>query len=144
MTYPNHSRHAGHRSAQTYASVGLETQVLGASPEQLISLLFQGALTAIAKARIYMQKQDIAGRGMAISKAIDIVESGLKSSVNTVEGGDVADNLILAYDMVIRYLLRANLEADEEHLLLAETILAEISQAWGDALSRLDHDAPSG
>lgn len=134
MNYPLHTGTSGRRSAQAYANVGLETQVLGATPEQLITLLFQGAIAAIMKARLYMQNQDIPGRGMSISKAIDIVDSGLKASVDTDVGGEVATNLIATYDLVIRQLLLANLNADESQLTLAETILNDLSQAWRDAV----------
>src|SRR5699024_4328873 len=104
MTYPALTGKPRRRSVQSYADVGLETQVFSASPEQLITLLFQGALAAIMKARIYMKNQDIAGRGMAISKAIDIVDSGLKASLDTESGGELANNLVATYEVVIRHL----------------------------------------
>lgn len=143
MTYSARTGTSGRRSAQTYANVGLETQVLGATPEQLISLLFQGALAAIMKARLYMQNQDIPGRGMSISKAIDIVDSGLKASVDTDVGGDLATNLIATYDLVIRQLLLANLNADETQLTLAETILNDLSQAWREAVAETGSKLPA-
>ena len=135
MNYPVHTRAPGRRSAQAYANVGLETEVLSANPQQLISLLFQGALAAIMKARLYMKNQDIAGRGMAISKAIDIVDSGLKASVDTEAGGELANNLVTTYDLIIRNLLLANLNADDKSLTLAETMLTDISQAWREIAS---------
>lgn len=120
-------------SANAYASVGLETQVLSASPERLITLLFDGALSAIAKAKLYLQQGDIAERGMAISKAIDIVDSGLKASVDQETGGEVAKNLVATYELVLHNLMLANLNADEEKLAVAETVLKEISTAWREA-----------
>lgn len=135
MNYPAFTGAAGRRSAQAYADVGLETQVLSANPQQLITLLFQGALAAIMKARLYMKKQDVAGRGMAISKAIDIVDSGLKASVDTDVGGELASNLIATYDLIIRHLLLANLNSDDESLTVAETMLNNVSQAWREATS---------
>lgn len=128
----------GRRSAKAYADVGLETQVLSANPQQLITLLFQGALAAIMKARLYMQNQDVAGRGMAISKAIDIVDSGLKASVDTEVGGELANNMIATYELVIRNLLLANLNADEDALTLAQTILTNLSDAWREAVTSID------
>lgn len=139
MTTPAFPHIAGRRSAQAYASVGLETQVLSASPQQLITLLFQGALAAIAKARLYMQSQNIAGRGTAISKAIDIVDAGLKASIDTNAGKDVAHSLIATYDLVIHHLLLANLNADEDSLTIAENMLTDISQAWKE-VSGQTHD----
>ena len=122
-----------HGRAQVYASIGLETQVLGATPERLISLLFDGAQAAIAKARLCLQQGNVEGRGLAISKALDIVDSGLKASVDSKAGGQLANNLIAAYDVILHRLLRANLHADAQSLADAERLLREIGDAWRSA-----------
>lgn len=121
------------QSAQAYSSVGLETQVLSASPERLITLLFDGALSAIAKARLYLQQGNQAERGIAISKAIDIVDSGLKASVDMEAGGEVAKYLVGSYELIIQNLMLANLNADEEKLTVAETMLKNLGSAWREA-----------
>ncbi|MBV6273194.1 flagellar export chaperone FliS [Alcaligenaceae bacterium CGII-47] len=123
----------GTRSVKAYANVGLETEVMSAPPERLISLLFRGALTAIAQARFHMQAQRIAERGAALSKAIDIVDSGLKASINIEQGGDVARHLTAAYELVIRDLLQANLHSDETKLSSAERLLSDLADAWRTA-----------
>src|SRR5690606_467044 len=105
MTYAPRSRTA--RATGSYANIGLESEVLGASPERLISLLFRGALTATAQARFHTANGRIAQRGQAISKAIDIVDSGLKASVDPERGGDVARHLIAAYELILRDLADA-------------------------------------
>lgn len=143
MTYPRPAGALRRRSAQAYANVGLETKVLSANPQQLISLLFQGALAAIAKARLYMQNGDIAGRGTAISKAIDIVDSGLKASVDTDVGGEVAENLVATYELINRHLLLANLNADEKSLETAEIMLKNISEAWQEVTARAEATPPA-
>ncbi len=120
-------------SANAYANVGLETQVLSASPERLITLLFEGAISAIAKARLHMQQGNVAERGMAISKAIDIVDSGLKASVDVEAGGEVAKSLIATYEVVLHNLMLANLNADEKRLDVAQNVLQEICSAWREA-----------
>ncbi len=134
MTYslPRGPRRA--QSAQAYASIGLETKVLSATPEQLITLLFDGAQAAMAKARLYMQSNNIQGRGQAISKAIDIVDSGLKASVDMEAGGELATNLTATYELIIRNLLLANLHADLSKLDLAERLLTDIADAWRTAV----------
>ncbi|MFA7668481.1 MAG: flagellar export chaperone FliS [Burkholderiaceae bacterium] len=129
-------------SAQAYSSVGLETKVLSATPERLITLLFEGALSAIAKARLHLQMGNIAERGMAISKAIDIVDSGLKLSVDTDAGGELAQNLVATYELVLHNLMLANLNADNEKLTLAETLLKEISSAWREACDPASEATP--
>ncbi|MYN11664.1 flagellar export chaperone FliS [Pusillimonas sp. TS35] len=134
MTYAHPRPTGGRHATRAYASVGLETQVLSASPEHLITLLFDGARAAILKARLHMQQGDSQGRGMAISKAIDIVDSGLKASVDKDAGGELAINLIAVYELIIRNLLLANLNADAEKLDLAERMLTDIGDAWRTAV----------
>jgi flagellar protein FliS len=133
MTY-GPARGPRRQSAQAYANIGLETEVLGAGPEHLITLLFNGAQTAILRARLHMESNNIEGRGLAISKAIDIVDSGLKASVDMEKGGELATNLVATYELVIRNLLLANLNADPEKLSLAERLLTDIADAWRTAV----------
>ncbi|WP_322994709.1 flagellar export chaperone FliS [Castellaniella sp.] len=128
MTYAPRSRSA--RATGSYATIGLETEVLGATPERLISLLFRGALTSIAQARHYLQAGNTAERGKALSKAIDIVDSGLKAGVSTERGGEVARLLIASYEIIIRDLMLANLHNDADKLATAEKQLADLADAW--------------
>ena len=139
MTYSNPRGPRGSRSVQSYANIGLETEVLSARPERLITLLYDGALAAIAKARLYMDNENIAGRGSSISKAIDIIESGLKASLNLEAGGELAKNLSDTYDLMVNNLLLANLNNDRQRLDLAERMLKEIADAWKTSV-----DAPKG
>ena len=143
MTYslPQGARRS--RSAQAYASIGLETKVFSASPEHLITLLFDGAQAAIAKARLYMENGNTEGRGMAISKAIDIVDSGLKASIDMEAGGELAINLTATYELVIRNLLLANLNADLAKLNLADRLLTEIGDAWRTSVDPSRSEASS-
>lgn len=73
---------------QAYAQVSVESGVMGASPHQLIVMLFDGALSALLRARILMNQGNIAGKGLAISKAINIIDNGLKNGLNHEQGGD--------------------------------------------------------
>ena len=135
MTYAAR-RPSGSYSVRSYADIGLETQILGATPERLITLLFQGARAAIGQARIHMEAGRIAERGAAISKAIKIVDEGLKTGLNMEAGGDIAANLANLYDYIIRTLLTANLKADVEQLDIADRLLADLAEAWQTSVDR--------
>ncbi|HUG58263.1 MAG TPA: flagellar export chaperone FliS [Candidimonas sp.] len=134
MTYPPTRGPRSQHSVHAYANIGLETEVFSASPEHLITLLFNGAQAAILKARLHMENNNLEGRGIAISKAIDIVDSGLKASVDRKSGGELATNLVASYELIIRNLLLANLNADLEKLALAEQLLINIGSAWREAV----------
>lgn len=135
MTYAAR-RPTGSHSVRSYADIGLETQVLGASPERLITLLYLGARAAIGQARIHMQEGRVAERGAAISKAIKIVDEGLKTGLNMEAGGDIAVNLARLYDYIVRTLLTANLKADAEQLDIADRLLADLAEAWQTSIDR--------
>ncbi|RTZ47570.1 flagellar export chaperone FliS [Candidimonas sp. SYP-B2681] len=144
MTYGISPRGFGRRSTQAYANIGLETEVFSASPEHLITLLFNGAQAAIMKARLHMESGNLEGRGTAISKAIDIVDSGLKASVDRESGGELATNLVATYELIIRNLLLANLNADLEKLALAERLLVDIGSAWREAVDPIRSEMVAG
>lgn len=130
MTYAMPRGPHRRQSTQAYATIGLETEVLSASPEKLITLLLNGARAAIMKARLHMENGNIPEKGMALSKAIDIVDSGLKASVNTEAGGEVAKSLVATYELITYHLMQANLHNDLEKLALAERMLVDVADAW--------------
>ena len=62
------------RAASAYKKLGVETDAMSASPHQLIVLLFDGARSALGRAQWAISQNDAAGKGQALSKAIDIIE----------------------------------------------------------------------
>lgn len=134
MSYATQRRPYAPNSAKAYANIGLETSVLAASPNRLITLLFSGARAAIAKAKIHMEAGQIPERGKAITHATRIVDEGLRQSLNLTAGGELASNLSQLYDYVLRCLMMANLKADISQLDTADRLLAELQEAWQQAV----------
>jgi len=129
--------------ANLYARVGLESGVMSASPHQIITLLFNGAKTAIIMARHHMAQGEIAAKGKAISKAINIIDNGLKTSFD-VEASDkdaaaLVANLMALYDYTSRRLMLANLRNDADLLDEAERLLDTISSAWREIDPQRSH-----
>ena len=131
MYTPAHSYNAG---ASAYAKISTENGAMSASPHQLITMLFAGAKTAITMARHHMANQEIAAKGNAISKAIKIVENGLKASLDAEAGGkagaELVANLASLYDYITQRLMQANLRNDPALLDEADRLLDNISSAW--------------
>ncbi|MGJ7487877.1 flagellar export chaperone FliS [Variovorax sp. LT2P21] len=129
--YTSHNLRSG---ATAYAHVGVETQAMSASPHQLIAMLFDGAKMAIGMARHHMSTGDIPAKGAAISKAMGIVENGLKASLDAkaagTEGTTLVSNLSALYDYVIRRLLHANLHNDASVLDEVDALLESLASAW--------------
>ena len=118
------------KAISAYQKVGVDAAIEVADPHRLILLLFSGAQAAIGNARAAMQQQQIAAKGEAISKAIDIIGNGLKVSLDLEKGGEIAERLDALYDYLILRLLRANLNNDLRALEEVAGLLEEIHSAW--------------
>ena len=113
-----------------YQKVGVDAAIEVADPHRLILLLFAGAQAAIGNARAAMKQQQIAAKGEAISKAVDIISNGLKVSLDLETGGEIAGRLDALYDYLVLRLLRANLDNDLTALEEVAGLLEEIHGAW--------------
>jgi flagellar protein FliS len=118
--------------AQSYAKVGIEAAVESSDPHRLILMLFDGAITAISLAKIHMDAGDIPQKGMAISKAIDIVTNGLQASLDMESGGDLAGRLAGLYDYMAQRLLFANLKNSAAALDEVSELLTSLRDAWAE------------
>lgn len=115
---------------KSYAKVGVESGVIAADPHKLISMLYQGAALAIANGKSAMLRKDIPAKGAAISKAITIIDEGLKASLDKKAGGELAENLAALYDYMGSRLLSGNLNNDVAALDEVSKLLAELGSAW--------------
>ena len=115
---------------KAYTKIGGESGVNAADPHKLIALLYQGALLAIANAKNGMMRKDIPGKGAAISKAILIIDEGLKASLDKKVGGELAHNLAALYDYMNMRLLAANLNNDMAALDEVTRLLSGLKDAW--------------
>lgn len=119
---------------QAYAKIGVESSVMSANQQQLITLLFDGAISALVRARLFMQDNNIQGKGNSISKAINIIEGGLKQGLDEQSGDDLTANLIGLYAYMVRRLVQANLRNDVEALEEVEGLLRNIADAWKEVV----------
>ncbi len=115
---------------KAYAKVGVESGVSAADPHKLISMLYQGALQAIANAKNGILRKDIPAKGKAISQAISIINEGLNASLDKKVGGELAQNLSSLYEYMATRLVTANLKNDMATLDEVARLLADLKGAW--------------
>lgn len=115
---------------KAYAKVGVESGVAAADPHKLISMLYQGALLAIANAKNSILRKDIATKGISISKAITIIDEGLNASLDKSVGGELALNLSSLYQYMGVRLITANLKNDVAMLDEVARLLSDLKEAW--------------
>lgn len=124
------SRHASQANAHAYRRVGVETGVAAATPHQLVTMLFDGFGDAIAQARAALQRRDIEAKCKAITRAVRIVDEGLKASLDVRAGGKLAEDLLALYGYVALRLTQANLNSDAAALDECQTLLEPVRSAW--------------
>lgn len=126
-----------------YQQVSVQSDIATADPHQLIALLFEGAQAAIAVAKGAIARNQIGEKGKAISKAIDIIDNGLKASLNVEKGGELAERLSALYEYMSERLLFANLRSDPVVLDEVSSLLGEIHSAWQEIRPQVmnGHDA---
>jgi flagellar protein FliS len=113
-----------------YRRVGVETLASTADPHQLVVMLYNGARAAVAAAKGHLQRKEIAPKGEAISKAITIIDEGLKASLDLKVGGPMAQGLSDLYAYMVQRLLEANLHNDGQKLDEVALLLEQLGSAW--------------
>lgn len=116
--------------AGTYAKLSRESDVRSADPHRLIILLFEGAESAISVACLHAEQGNTAERGSNLSKAIDIINNGLKASLDLEHGGELAQRLVALYDYMVSRLLWANMKNDMPTMREVLGLIGEIHDAW--------------
>ena len=114
----------------------LEHQVNSAHPVELIIMLYNKAINClkIAKASIedgVEEAENIKKKAKNLGRATEIL-AYLQSCLNFEKGGEIAKNLNEIYDILIRELVRANIENNVEILEKTINILINLKSAWED------------
>ncbi|HEX2541124.1 MAG TPA: flagellar export chaperone FliS [Caldimonas sp.] len=123
------SRHRSTAFAGAYRTVGVETGVAGATPHQLVTMLFDGFNDAVAQARSALARGDIVAKCKAVTRAARIVDEGLKAPLDAA-GGVLTENLRALYAYVTMRLTQANLNNDVEALDECVRLLEPVRSAW--------------
>lgn len=104
------------------------TQVSTASKVQLVVMLYDGAIKFIAEAKAKSAAGDVAGKGVAISRAQRIIHE-LSNSLD-MRRGDVAANLSRVYMRINRNLINANINGKLAELDESLEALQRLRGAW--------------
>ena len=112
-----------------YSNMAVQTGIESASPHRLIQMLMEGALEKLARAKGFMQRNEIRAKGQQIGWAISIIE-GLKASLNKAEGGEIAQNLEDLYIYMEQRLIVASRENDPAILDEVIVLMRQIKEGW--------------
>ncbi|MCE0812602.1 flagellar export chaperone FliS [Buttiauxella sp. S04-F03] len=120
----------GAKATQAYARIEVESAVMSASQQQLVTMLFDGALNALVRARLFLQDGNLEGKGLSLSKAINIIDNGLKAGIDESSSDELTQNLLALYSYMVRRIFQANLHNDISAIEEVENLLRNIADAW--------------
>jgi flagellar protein FliS len=114
---------------QAYQSVRRSTLVEGASPHQLIEMLYDGALSNIAIARQHLANGNRQLLHVHVDKAVAIVQE-LQGSLRDYETNELAGNLFELYSYLVSTLISANQSMDDEGFGVCAQLIDILRDAW--------------
>ncbi len=110
-----------------------KTQVVTASREKILLMLYEGAIRFTKQARTAMVDKKIAEKGKAISRATAIL-SELMATLDFKVGGQLAQDLENLYIFMIDKLIEGNVHNKPECLDDVERLLNTLYSAWKDVV----------
>jgi len=116
---------AAYQQVHTY----LNNHYEGMDPEQLILLLFNGALTRMKLAREGIEERDIQKKGENLSKAIAII-SELNASVDSTMTDESTRFLRGIYTAILMELPKVTLNNDLKTLDRAKAYISRLKEIW--------------
>jgi flagellar protein FliS len=119
----------------------LEERILSADPAELIQMLYQAALTAVADARRHLAERQILPRARSISKACNVLVE-LNTSLDFERGGEIAVRLSQLYGYMHRRLVAANLRQNDELLAEVSGLLSTLMEGWDAVKAGLQQESP--
>lgn len=109
------------------------TQVATASREQILVMLYDGAIRFVRQAIFAIEDGDRAKKIEGIDKAMAIVTE-FRNTLDHQIGGEIAANLDALYEYMLRELVKANAQNDLKPLRVVEGLLSDLRDTWKQAI----------
>lgn len=113
-----------------------QTAVVTATKEQVLIMLYEGAIKQLKKASECCLKGDLAGKGVAVGKAHDIINE-LSNSLDFTIGGDIAKNLERLYMFMVEQIVQGNIANDVNKFDQARKLLENLLEGWKGAVAQV-------
>lgn len=113
-----------------------KTSVLSASREQILLMLYEGAIKFTKLAIQAAEQKKIADRGHNIIRAFDIIVE-LNATLDHKVGGDLATQLEQLYVFMMDQYTKANISGDAEPLRANLKVLENLYDGWKLAVDKL-------
>ena len=129
------------RSHRAYAATQRETSVSSAKPVELVAMVYQRLLDHLHTGKIQMAEGSDSSE--SLTKAIDLITTGLESCLDKEKGGEIAQNLAFIYDWAGKEIIRARLRRDPEMIQGVINAFVPLAEAWLEHAGQKDESFAS-
>ena len=119
-----------------------KNQIFTATPEQLLLMLYDGAIRFTRQAMMAEKQGNLAEKLGRISKTLAIIVE-FSNTLDREIGGQIADDLDALYQFMIRELNAARKDETGEKLKTVEGLLVGLRETWGQAVD-INREQKSG
>lgn len=120
--------------ANPYLKQYKKNQIETATPEEVLILLYDGAIQFLNKAKIAFEQEDFPSYGNHLISAEKIILEFM-NTLDMEVGGDLAVNLYRLYEYLYRTLINANLNKEPEKVDEVLNILKGLRETWQKAIT---------
>ncbi len=110
-----------------------QNQILTASPEQILVMLYDGAIRFCKQAAAAEKEHNTSLKLEKISKAFAIITE-FSNSLNHDIGGEIAADLDGLYQFMLRELTQSRESGKDAHLETVTNMLVDLRQTWMEAI----------
>jgi len=119
-------------NASAYSKVGVEAKVHGADAHRLIEIIFEEIIKKLTSAIYMIENSNYSSKGQLLGESITLIGSGLQSSLNLEQGGEISINLNSLYLYCVKLLTEANVENDSSKVAEVLNIISGLKQSWSE------------
>jgi flagellar protein FliS len=110
-----------------------QNQILTASPEQILIMLYDGAIRFVRQAIEGIENDKPSRKLEGISRAMAIVAE-LSNTLDREVGGEMAENLDSLYHFMIREMTEARKDNSVPRLKVVDDLLSDLRETWMEAI----------
>lgn len=112
-----------------------KNQFLTADRGTLLLMLYQGAIDFLKRAKMHLERGEIADKGACLSKAHAIIAELLNTLDHEV-GGELARNLAALYGFMMDHLMNAHLHNEAKPIEDVIRLLSTLKEGWEGAVAQ--------
>jgi flagellar protein FliS len=121
------------RALRQYQNVTSQAQTSEATPHRLVQMLMQGTLDRLAQAKGAIQRKDVPGKGLAITRAVALI-GGLREGLDMANSAKDLARVDALYTYMMHRLTEANINTDPKMLDEVAGLMITVKEGW-DAIA---------